>query len=44
MEEKISQGENLSQPLDIPLLFRAMEDRMEERMNVIMMELERTND
>ena len=44
MEEKISQGENLSQPLDIPLLFRAMEERMEERMNVIMKQLARTND
>ena len=44
MEEKISQGENLSQPLDIPILFRAMEERMGERMNVIMRELERTND
>jgi hypothetical protein len=38
MEEKNFQGENLSQPLDVPLLFRAMEDRMEERMNVIMRE------
>ena len=34
----------MSQPLDVPLLFRAMEDRMEERMNVIMRELARTND
>jgi hypothetical protein len=44
MEEKNFQGENLSQPLDVPFLFRAMEDRMEERMNVIMRELARTND
>ena len=34
----------MSQPLDVPFLFRAMEDRMEERMNVIMRELARTND
>jgi hypothetical protein len=34
----------LSQPLDAPLLFRAMEERMEERMNVIMRQLARTND
>ena len=35
----------MSQPLDVPLLFRAMmEERMEERMNVIMTQLERTND
>ena len=44
MEEKNFQGENLSQPLDVPLLFRAMEERMEERMNVIMKQLARTND
>ncbi len=34
----------MSQPLDAPLLFRAMEERMEERMNVIMRQLARTND
>ena len=44
MEEKNFKGENLSQPLDAPLLFRAMEERMEERINVIMRQLARTND
>ena len=44
MEEKNFQGENLSQPSDVPLLFREMEERMQERMNVIMKQLERTND
>ena len=44
MEEKNFQEENLSQPLDVPLLFREMEERMQERMNVIMKQLERTND
>ena len=34
----------MSQPLDVPLLFRAKEERMEERMNVIMKQLARTND
>ena len=44
MGEKIFRGKNLSQPLDVPLLFRAKEERMEERMNVIMKQLARTND
>ena len=34
----------MSQPLDVPLFFRGMEERMEERMNVIMRELARNND